>query len=240
MLLQLGENEIELISPLNGDSGVARFLESRGPTLHHICFSTDDIDAELDRLRTLGVDLIDEEARDGLAGRVAFIHPKALHGVLVELAQPPAGHAPPKEKGFDHIACNVLDVDEAVQRWHEVVGLSETGRVHRPEAGLMFAQLPSGQCTLELIGGDSPDSPRRTLIAEQGEGAISMVAIEVEDIEAEVARYRAAGLALDDPIAGGIPGTVRTSISADQAFGLGVQLISYARARSGGVATASP
>src|SRR3546814_10135836 len=83
--------EIELLEPTRDDTGVARFLESRGETLHHICFNTDDIEGELARLKGLEVDLIDETPRDGLAGKVAFIHPKAMHGVLIELAMPPAG-----------------------------------------------------------------------------------------------------------------------------------------------------
>lgn len=91
VLLGVGENEIELLQPTRDDTGVARYLESKGATLHHICFRTDDINAELDRLKGQGVELIDETPRDGLAGQIAFIHPKSAHGVLVELAQPPEG-----------------------------------------------------------------------------------------------------------------------------------------------------
>ena len=66
VLLSAGENEIELLEPTRDDTGVARFLQTRGQTLHHICFNTDNVDAELARLKGLGVDLIDQEPRDGL------------------------------------------------------------------------------------------------------------------------------------------------------------------------------
>jgi methylmalonyl-CoA epimerase len=87
-LLSVGEAEIELLEPINLDGGVARFLERRGEGLHHLCLETDDIETELTRVKEQGVELIDQEPRNGLAGRVCFVHPRALHGMLVELAQP--------------------------------------------------------------------------------------------------------------------------------------------------------
>ena len=113
VLLGVGENEIELLQPTRDDTGVARYLDSRGPTLHHICFETDDIEGELERLKAANVDLIDEEPRDGIAGRIAFIHPQASHGVLIELAQTPDGSHVSPEKGFDHLAMTVADYEAA-------------------------------------------------------------------------------------------------------------------------------
>lgn len=84
--LPVGDSEIELIEPVDDGSGVARFLRGRGPGMHHICLEVDDMDAALDRLRDKGVRLIDEEPYIGTGGRrIVFIHPKAAHGVLVEL-----------------------------------------------------------------------------------------------------------------------------------------------------------
>lgn len=84
--LPSGESEIELVKPTSPDSGVARYLEKRGPGMHHLCFEVDDIDATLARLKTHGVQLINEEAITGSGGkRLAFIHPKSTQGVLVEL-----------------------------------------------------------------------------------------------------------------------------------------------------------
>jgi methylmalonyl-CoA/ethylmalonyl-CoA epimerase len=80
--------EIDLIEPTGPDSAVARFLERRGEGLHHICFEVDDVDVELRAMEEKGVELIDREGRDGVAGKIAFIHPKSVNGVLVELVQP--------------------------------------------------------------------------------------------------------------------------------------------------------
>lgn len=88
--LPLGESEIELVQPLDGDSGLARYLEKHGPGLHHICIEVADIAAKLGDLKAQGVRLIDEEPIRMEDGRqLAFIHPKAAGGVLVELYQLP-------------------------------------------------------------------------------------------------------------------------------------------------------
>lgn len=85
--LPVGESNLELVQPLTGDTGIARFLEKRGEGIHHICLEVEDIEAALARLRELGVPLIDEVPRQGAHGRVAFVHPKGMHGVLIELAE---------------------------------------------------------------------------------------------------------------------------------------------------------
>ena len=93
VLLEIGGSEIELLEPTRDDTGVAKFLESRGEGMHHICFESDDVDAELEVARQKGIQLIDEKPRLGLAGMICFLHPKANHGVLVEFATPLAeGH----------------------------------------------------------------------------------------------------------------------------------------------------
>lgn len=86
--LPAGESDIELLEPIDPQSGVARYLEKRGPGIHHICFEVEDIDETLDRLKTAGIPLINEEATIGTGGKqIAFIHPKGTGGVLVELYQ---------------------------------------------------------------------------------------------------------------------------------------------------------
>lgn len=88
--LPIGGSNIELLRPTAPDTGVARFLEKRGPGLHHLCFEVDDIDATLDRLRALEIPLINEQPQVGHGGRrYAFVHPKGTGGVLVELYQLP-------------------------------------------------------------------------------------------------------------------------------------------------------
>jgi methylmalonyl-CoA/ethylmalonyl-CoA epimerase len=88
-LLAAGESEVELLEPTLADTGVARFLATRGEGLHHVCFESPDVDGALHALRARQVPLLDERPRAGLAGRIAFLHPRAGHGVLVELATPP-------------------------------------------------------------------------------------------------------------------------------------------------------
>lgn len=78
---------LELIAPTDTTSGTARFLQNRGEGTHHVCFEVDDIAAALAELRTQGVRLIDETPRQGVHGLVAFVHPKAAHGTLIELLQ---------------------------------------------------------------------------------------------------------------------------------------------------------
>jgi methylmalonyl-CoA/ethylmalonyl-CoA epimerase len=87
-LLAAGDSEIELLEPLGASSGVARFLARQGEGLHHLCFDTSDVRAELDAVKEKGAELIDAAPRTGLAGRIAFLHPRACAGVLIELATP--------------------------------------------------------------------------------------------------------------------------------------------------------
>jgi methylmalonyl-CoA/ethylmalonyl-CoA epimerase len=79
--------EIELLEPIDPQSGVAKFLESRGEGIHHICFEVENVDHELRTLADKGAQLIDKQGHLGLAGKVGFIHPKSTKGVLIELAQ---------------------------------------------------------------------------------------------------------------------------------------------------------
>jgi len=81
------------VQPTADDTGVARFLESRGEGIHHICLEVDDIEAALKRLKANGVPLIDRAPRQGAHGRVAFVHPKGMHGVLLELVEHHTGTA---------------------------------------------------------------------------------------------------------------------------------------------------
>ncbi len=86
--LPAGEPKLELLEATAGDSAIAKHIDKRGPGLHHIAFRVDDIQAALDMLKGRGVRLIDEVPRPGAEGAlVAFIHPAAAHGVLVELKQ---------------------------------------------------------------------------------------------------------------------------------------------------------
>ena len=81
------------IAPLGPETGVGKFLASRGPGLHHVAYAVDDIEQALDAVREAGLRLIDERARRGIRNsRVAFIHPSATGGVLTEIVQPAEDH----------------------------------------------------------------------------------------------------------------------------------------------------
>ena len=92
-LLPIGDSNIELISP-RGNDGLARFLEKKGPGLHHIAVEVEGIEDALATLKALGIPLIDETPRTGARGhKGAFVHPKATGGVLIELVEPDPAHA---------------------------------------------------------------------------------------------------------------------------------------------------
>jgi methylmalonyl-CoA/ethylmalonyl-CoA epimerase len=93
VLLDVGENHVELLAPLAPDTPVGRFLAKRGPGIHHVAYQVADIEATLASLREAGLRLIDEQPRAGIRdSRVAFLHPAATGGVLTEIVQPAKGH----------------------------------------------------------------------------------------------------------------------------------------------------
>lgn len=87
---KIGETNIELVMPTSEDSPVAKYLGKKGEGIHHICYATDDIEAEIENMKARGARMIDESPRLGAHGaKVAFIHPKSSNGVLTELSQKP-------------------------------------------------------------------------------------------------------------------------------------------------------
>jgi len=86
--IPFGESAVELLVPRTPDGPVARFLERRGPGIHHICYRVPDLDAAINACRAAGYRLVDEIPRRGAGGRrIAFIHPKATAGILLELTE---------------------------------------------------------------------------------------------------------------------------------------------------------
>jgi methylmalonyl-CoA/ethylmalonyl-CoA epimerase len=89
VLLDVGENHIELLAPLADDTPVGKFLAKRGPGLHHVAYQVSDIDVALAAIERAGLPLIDKQPRIGIGGsRVAFLEPKGTGRVLTEIVQP--------------------------------------------------------------------------------------------------------------------------------------------------------
>ena len=95
-ILEAGGTTIELLEPTSPDSPVQRFIEKRGEGLHHLTLQTDNLAERLKKLKAANVGLIDEQPRIGAGGaKIAFLHPKSAHGVLVELCEPDQDHTGP-------------------------------------------------------------------------------------------------------------------------------------------------
>ncbi len=93
VLLDVGDGHVELLRPLGPDTAVGKFLARKGPGLHHVAYSVDDIDATLRQVADAGIELIDAEARVGIRdSRVAFLHPRSTGGVLTEIVEPAEAH----------------------------------------------------------------------------------------------------------------------------------------------------
>jgi methylmalonyl-CoA/ethylmalonyl-CoA epimerase len=91
-LLDVGDGHVELLRPLGPDTPVGKYLDKRGPGLHHVAYAVEDIEGVLGKLRDAGIELIDSEPRVGIRdSRVAFVHPRSTGGVLTEIVEPAEG-----------------------------------------------------------------------------------------------------------------------------------------------------
>lgn len=88
-MVSVGETKLEFMEPAGTGGVIAKFIDSRGEGIHHICIEVDDIAAVMKDLSDKGFRLIDKEPRQGIEGKVAFVHPKSMNGVLVELVETP-------------------------------------------------------------------------------------------------------------------------------------------------------
>lgn len=228
VLLKIGDSEIELLEPTRDDTGVARFLQSRGEGMHHICFESDDVAKELSDAAAKGIALIDQAPRAGLAGMIGFLHPKSNHGVLVEFATPPAGqhHEPAPPAGgvgathVDHIVIGSNDAAATAKLFTDNYGIEIKRVMSRPGTGahMEFAKLR--EVILEFAG---PGEPK----AEDGVKAnLSGVVLAVKDMDQAVAAIRAAGYEAEDPHPAVQPGAVFASVTKGS-HGMPFGLIQY-------------
>jgi methylmalonyl-CoA/ethylmalonyl-CoA epimerase len=168
-LLAAGDSEIELLEPTKSDTGVARFLEKHGEGLHHVCFETPDVDADLGALKAQNVALLDHTPRQGLAGRIAFLKPSACGGVLVELATPPSHDAPAESPvRFKRLVIGCRDPQDMTKSYQQLFGLPEVAVNDGPRSMLGW----SGGGTLLMV-------PAVEVGGTLGMAALSMVAPEM-------------------------------------------------------------
>lgn len=179
-LLAAGDSEIELLEPLRADNGVGRFLATRGEGLHHVCFDTPDVASDLDDLARRGVDLLDRQPREGLAGRIAFLHPRACDGVLVELATPPSHHDDGQSQvRLKRLVIGSRDVGTTSARFQALFGFPEMALNSGPRS-----MLAVGRGALLIV-------PDEEVGGIDGMVALSLVA---EDFPALMQRFDAAGV----------------------------------------------
>jgi len=210
VLLLAGGTEIELLQPIDPAGGVARFLAKRGEGLHHLCIETPSVSAAVEQLRGAGLPLIDQVPRPGLAGTIAFLHPRASQGILVEMAQPsPASppatshHAPPVSNvplapRIEMIYAAAGDPEAAAETFARNFGgvLGTPGR----EAGLdaRIAPIGLGTSRLCVLAPAGPASPVAGWLADRGEGLFGL-RLEVSDLDGTRRRLQAASIPVEAP-----------------------------------------
>ena len=188
-LLPMEDGEIELLEPADPAGGVARFLEKRGEGFHHLCFETPDVSAALARAKAAGLPLIDQSPRPGLAGMIAFLHPKASHGVLVELAQP---LTPPVHPGQASTGVRAVGIGTVYLAVKDLAAAATTyarnfqGEVgpmeEDPRFGARKIEVSVRSSRLTLLSPGDPVSPVGCFLADRGEGLFG-VCLRVADFE---------------------------------------------------------
>jgi methylmalonyl-CoA/ethylmalonyl-CoA epimerase len=197
-LLGCGSCEIELLAPTGPDTPVGRFLARRGEGLHHLCFESDDVTRDVQRFYGTGVEMIDSKPRLGLAGMIAFVHPRACAGILVELATPlaaPTVVPAPLTVTVVHVI--VESVQGAVDLFKNMFGLPI--RISHPDWSL--AQLAAGDLALQLSSAS----------ATAGTPGVSMLRLMTRDIPGVAQRLEDRRLAFRQDAVGLVlgPGSTR-------------------------------
>jgi methylmalonyl-CoA/ethylmalonyl-CoA epimerase len=206
-LLGAGDTEIELLEPIDASSGIGRFLERRGEGLHHLCFETPNVADALVGLKRRGAELIDTIPRDGLAGRIAFLHPRACRGVLVELATPPSDEPPTHTSplGLKRLVLGAQDVKQTAGRFQALFGFAEVAMNDGPRT-----MLGVGKGALLVV-------PAAEVGGTEGMVALSLVA---EDFAALTAALRRAGTPR-------LEGTAEVSIEPAGSHGVHLHISRY-------------
>jgi methylmalonyl-CoA/ethylmalonyl-CoA epimerase len=207
-LLAAGESEIELLEPLDPANGVGRFLAKRGEGLHHLCFET-DVEHALARLKERHVELLDTVPRPGLAGRIAFIHPRACAGVLVELATPSGdahAAAPPAPLDLKRLVIGSREPRQTASLFQALFDLPEVAMNGGPRTMLGVGRgallvVPAdevggteGMVALSLVAQDFDDlvarCDRAKLRSLRGTGEITIEPASSHGVHLHISRYR--------------------------------------------------
>lgn len=175
-LLAAGDSEVELLEPLGPDSGLARFVAKHGEGLHHVCFQSADVAADLGTLKEKGAELIDAVPRKGLAGMIGFLHPRACAGVLVELATPfgaASRHDSPLR--LARLVIGAKDPRDTAAVFQRVFAFPELGS---GDAGRALLRVGPG--ALSIV-------PVAEAGGLEGMAALDMIATDVDAVRAAVA-----------------------------------------------------
>jgi methylmalonyl-CoA epimerase len=205
-LLSAGESEIELLEPIGTGGAVARFLAARGEGLHHVCFEVADLGQALHDLEIRRVELIDHTPRPGLAGQIAFLHPKACGGVLVELATPPAPrHVPDAWLRLKRLVIGVPDPKETARLFQQLFHLPEVAMNDGPRTMLAVGRgallmVPlgevggaTGMVALSLVATDFPALGAALNAAGvrllRGTGEVTVEPVSSHGVHLHISRY---------------------------------------------------
>lgn len=206
-LLGAGESEVELLEPIDPETGIGRFLAKRGEGLHHFCFETPSVDHDLEDLRRRGAETIDATPRPGLAGRIAFLHPRACAGVLVELATPPEGdREAPSPLHLKRLVIGARQPREAAARFTSLFGLPEVAMNGGPRTMLGVGQgavliVPAeevgdteGMVALSLVAEDfgalSAACDRASIKHLRGTGEVTIEPVSSHGVHLHISRFR--------------------------------------------------
>ena len=195
-MLAAGGSYLELIQPVADSSPFAAFIEERGEGLHHVALWSDDVTADVAKLREAGVALADPEPRDGFTGRLSYLTPEAFDGAQLEVVEPEEGQrgepvtADTRITRIDHVVLRVphpASVSERMSAWFGV----ETKRTfERGETA--FAFMRPGDVVIEVIGPiEKPAEPRP--------GYVAGLCFECTDIDALTADLKAKGFPIGEP-----------------------------------------
>jgi len=205
-LLSMGNTEIELLEPIREDTGVARYLQKTGGGMHHICFETGDVQADLEALKAREVQLIDQQTRQGLAGEIFFVHPKATSSVLVEYAQPEHASEPGRQEpdalflDMPLVCSTTRDLWQAASQFEKNFGLqveSYASSAALDNRHVMIPTGPEGSVYIEAMTPLTATGKNADYIEKRGEGLFLMAA-RVRDLHGAVAQLRDAGVRVTD------------------------------------------